>query len=667
MGKPVVLAYGVLACAVTLAAQNLPQQPVFRAGVDLVAVDATVLDRDGRPVSGLKAEDFSVTLDGERRPVRALDYLEFGSAMRSRTTAPMLSNSSAPAGATRGGRVILIVVDDLSARPGQMTSLRVAAGHMLATIDPEDLVGVATTSGLGPLVMPTRDRASVASALASRSLVGRNDDSLPQLYVSVPEAIDIDRNVSHSFAPDRGYDLTIQTTFARVVRRECFDPVLDPKAPAGDDGVCTNRVIGAAKFLVKHTATRAAEQIEAYTRLIDGLSRAPAPRLVIALSAGVAVGTDTGNLQELEPISLAAAKAGVQLYALTEVQDAAEMTDANPERGRARREEEVFLNSGVQTIAAVTGGEAFKVVGQADRFFARIVSETSGIYQLGVEAPAALPDRGFLDVKISVNRPGLIVRSNVHALVPAPVAAAVPTGDDALRARLAAGGASIAVPIAIATTLRRDPGATSQVQLGLNVHVPGTVPGPITTMFAVVDDDGRMVAQGRKQMPGPADAGYQFSVPMSLAPGHYHVRVAASDAVGNIGSVEQPLSASLPRFAGLVTSDLLASWSGGDRVPYALALETLPDEAQSLQVSLELYPDDPRARGDVSVRFALVADGETGSLVERELIPNGTGAIRTAAASLPTDQLAPGRYTIRATVLSAGDPIGTVSSAIRKK
>jgi hypothetical protein len=40
--------------------QGGAQTPQFRAGVDLVEVDVTVLDRDGRPVTTLSAADFEV-------------------------------------------------------------------------------------------------------------------------------------------------------------------------------------------------------------------------------------------------------------------------------------------------------------------------------------------------------------------------------------------------------------------------------------------------------------------------------------------------------------------------------------------------------------------------------------------------------------------------------
>ena len=60
------------ACLSTAAAQpaRTPHAAqTFRSGVDLIEVDVRVLDRDRRPIIGLQAADFSVTVDGESRAV----------------------------------------------------------------------------------------------------------------------------------------------------------------------------------------------------------------------------------------------------------------------------------------------------------------------------------------------------------------------------------------------------------------------------------------------------------------------------------------------------------------------------------------------------------------------------------------------------------------------
>src|SRR5689334_4996477 len=56
-------------------APQAPQPPVFRAGVELVTVDVTALDSNGRQVMDLGAADFQVEIDGDRRQVASAEYV----------------------------------------------------------------------------------------------------------------------------------------------------------------------------------------------------------------------------------------------------------------------------------------------------------------------------------------------------------------------------------------------------------------------------------------------------------------------------------------------------------------------------------------------------------------------------------------------------------------
>ena len=440
----------VCACFLTAVAVGAQQAPVFRTGVDLVAVDVVVVDRDGAPVRGLAAADFTVTLEGQRRPVEAVNYLEFGAAsVPPVEAAPSRTTTNDPArqpAASRGVRTIVFLVDDLSAKPTQGKALRVAAERVLASLDPTDLVGVANTSGLGPVVNPTRDRAAVAMALASKGLTGRDDDTTAPFYITVPEAMEI----------ERGMPLD---TLRNVAQRECAILDIAPE-------VCPELVAGAGRRLARYAVHRAASQIASYLTVIRALRAAPAPRVVIALTSGLATGTDKSVAEELAPITRAAAESGVLFYAVTELGDPTDASEMSVgagclppciDRPAARRDESNFLTTGVQTLATAAGGEAFRAVGQPDRFLSRVLSETSGIYRLGVTSLSSPTPGRFLNVKVTVNRPGLTVRANRHALVPAMSAAAPPSVDDLLREKIAQGGVGFGVPIALATALRRDP------------------------------------------------------------------------------------------------------------------------------------------------------------------------------------------------------------------
>jgi len=65
-----IIASAIMWCA-ALALSFAQQPPTFRTNLDLVQIDVSVLDKRRRPVLCLTADDFTVTIDGERRPVVA--------------------------------------------------------------------------------------------------------------------------------------------------------------------------------------------------------------------------------------------------------------------------------------------------------------------------------------------------------------------------------------------------------------------------------------------------------------------------------------------------------------------------------------------------------------------------------------------------------------------
>ncbi|HKW01529.1 MAG TPA: VWA domain-containing protein [Vicinamibacterales bacterium] len=646
MRRPALTSTALLVFAAALAAQQTPQQPVFRGGVDLVTLDVTVIDKDGKPVRGLKPEDFVVTLEKQPRPVRALDFLEFGSAAGSTADARQTTNQAGQAQpARRGGRAIVILFDDLSYKPGITgKGLLVAAERMIGTFDVDDLIGITTTSGLGPTVNPTRDRAAVLAALHDKKMIGRNDNITAPFYIAVDEAIEIDRDFPRE-------------TLDAVAGRECGELGIQVD-------VCKYMVAAAGRAYAQQITHSTAMQLAAFQTLMGLIKNAPAPKVIIALSAGVAIGTELDLQRQLAPLGRAAAENGVQFYAMSELPDLVDLSERTQARAAARVQEGRFLNSGAQTVAENAGGTAFLVVGQADRFFKRIEAETSGFYRLGVEAPVLTDKHRYLATKVSVKTSGATVRVNREALLAAVAPEAVPIAEQ-LKTTLAQGGVAFGVPIALGTAQRRDP-SSSALQLGVNVQVPSSVPGPLIAMYGLVNEAGEIKQAGRRDVPVPNPGeDYLLAFPVPIESGRYRVRFVIADAKGNIGSVEHGVTAGLAHFGSFSVSDLFTMWAGADRQPRFLALERLPEGAATVGASLELYPDAANPP-EVVVRFTLTALGSETALIEREITPELVGATRQAIAELPVDDLQPGAYVIHAAVVEAGTVTGTVTSTIRK-
>src|SRR5687767_864893 len=96
-------------------APQSPQQPTIRSVVELVLVDVQVTSKDGTPMQALTADQFEVTIDGKKRPVVNVDFIEFGKSNGPPTLAPgMVPAGTSLNALAREGRVIVIGIDQSS-------------------------------------------------------------------------------------------------------------------------------------------------------------------------------------------------------------------------------------------------------------------------------------------------------------------------------------------------------------------------------------------------------------------------------------------------------------------------------------------------------------------------------------------------------------------------
>jgi VWFA-related protein len=646
-----------------LAAAQSGQRPVFRGGVTLVTVDATVLDHDGQPVPGLTAADFEVRFNGKVQAVRTIDY-EQRAAGASAVTAQGLSAGSrqvSNASPKAEPRVFVVLVDDLSYAPGQGKVLFAAASRFVAGLPAGDLVGLATTSGPGA-VNPTTDRAAVEAGL--QRVVGTFAD--PRQFgshdynVGITESLDIAQGDS--------------TALKNVIARECFHGSTTQTTATGDimtamsSSDCASAVYAQALRTAAFTRVTTGRQLAACLATINALAQAPGVKHLVVLSNGLGLPRDATGV---DPVARAAAAARVQVNVIVaepnpDIRDTGALDPANPTNGGAtqlRRDDDRALMNGLQTVADMSGGTFFEVIGAADPFFQRVAAASSAVYRLGIAPPADAPPGTDYALSVRVHRSGLTVHANRHAVVPGPAAVVPP--DEQLRQSIATGAAHYAVPIALGTALRRDP-ASQQVQIAVNVQMPASEKGPLTAMFGLVDAAGGVKSGQRILQPpeGGGDYFVSFAVPVSA--GTYRVRFAVADADGKVGSVESNVIAQLPKVGPFAASDLLTSWMDDNDQTRFLAVEALPPTAVAVNVSLELYPPSGAPSPDVNVHYTVTLAGQSAPVMERDAaIETADGAIH-ADTRFPADVLAPGLYTIRAAVLVGGKQVGSTTTTFRK-
>lgn len=109
------VALGFLVALAASAGAAPPQAPTFPAGIDLVRIDAVVLDGDGHPVKGLTAADFEVLENGKRREVASFETIDVrpqpspGPAAQTTPEAESMPRVLLP----EEGRAVLVYFDDI--------------------------------------------------------------------------------------------------------------------------------------------------------------------------------------------------------------------------------------------------------------------------------------------------------------------------------------------------------------------------------------------------------------------------------------------------------------------------------------------------------------------------------------------------------------------------
>ena len=121
------------------------QLPPFSSRIDLVEVDAVVLDGEGHVVTGLSADDFQI--------------LEDGQVMSIATFVPITDDGASE---KDGSRFVVLLLDDLIAEPARTTSIKAIARMFVRRMTPNDVIAVVYVNGSA-----TTTSSDPASALAS--------------------------------------------------------------------------------------------------------------------------------------------------------------------------------------------------------------------------------------------------------------------------------------------------------------------------------------------------------------------------------------------------------------------------------------------------------------------------------------------------------------------
>lgn len=375
-----------------------PQPPKIRSGVELVAVDVHVVDRNGNPLADLKREDFEVAIGGRVRRVLSAQLVSYAPGA---TAAAPAADAPQPAGgetAPRPRRMYVLAVDEHSLHISNAVAAVKAGERFIDRLQPDDLVGLyAYPTGTARHDL-TNDHASVRRAIAG--ITGLYDEQTSRFNLSPTEAIDIASN-------DRDAVMT-------VLRRECG---------TGAMGCTQTDIRNEAISMTGGLEMRVSQSVGGLRALVRSLGAIPGRKTLVMVSGGL-ISTDRGTgranmTAEISGLGREAAEANLSVFALHLDWSFLEAVSGRRGLRLSYFRDSNMAATGLEMVAGTAGGSVFRVQGTSpDAAFDRVLRETSAHYLLGIDVAAEDRDGSAHAIRVKVKRRGATVRSRTSVIIP---------------------------------------------------------------------------------------------------------------------------------------------------------------------------------------------------------------------------------------------------------
>ncbi len=648
----------IASIALPLHAQTPAPQATFRGGTDLVQVDISVLDNKRHPVRGLKAEDFTIFEDGQRREIQAFTEVNLPDRVQSRDAAwtrdvpaDVVTNQTG----REEGRLVIILLDrTIPLGEPTITAKRIATAA-INQLGPGDLGAVVSTSN-GAVQNLTSDHTRLLRAIGQSDLSTDISDEAKEIEASVFALTARSWSTLNDGRCQCG--LCVLETITRVAdavqgstgRRKVLlfigsDLLLQTADPAGapsNDVGCGNRLKDARA--VMFTAVDRAH-LTVHSLDPSGLANFTAtsrPSSTLRPGSG--------------PNGAAIAAAGIG--------------------DNLRRQ------GNLEVLPDRTGGRAVMNTNGPDLSVPEIFRESDSYYLIGFRPADTAATGKFHQITVKTTRRGLDVRARsgytaASAASPAPSATTNTLSEpvrDALTGLLPAGSTAIDLNAA-AFAIPRTQKSTVALTIGVSAFASPPAGGngssrgtPLEIVATAFDPSGRPkgIARQMLELSWPSSAAsseHRFDAlsRIDLAPGEYELRVAVSGA-GRTASVFSYVT--VPPFAAapLSLSNIVVAAPGGTlTAPKDFLSTVLPvvptarrefARADRFAAFFRIYQGTDRQDplGPVELQSTIADAGDRIVATETRTLDTGQFANGRAADSyvvLPLATLAPGDYLLK--------------------
>jgi VWFA-related protein len=636
--------------------QQPGQPPVFKASIDLIHLDVSVLDKDRHPVRGLKASDFTITQDGSPQAVAAFSAVDVPAnppkpaIWSGRAAADVQSNEGMD---DPQGRLFVLLIDDAMLPPvvSAVDSARTVAKKFLDRITPSDRVAV-VFSASGRNQGFTGDRARLVAAIDSlktghaNHLMGWETAADPATIGAGPARVDDagnafkaasmevpgpqgDPDIPFRAASMQTLESVAETLISAPDRRKALIFVspglsLDKSSvsiPVHNDVTVSHAIRDAHRQLTEELTGlfRRMQHANVTIYSIDPCGQGGFEQYVLAAAAGIpalrVAAPDPNDPGAAGPPN---ARVPISDPAFNWLNPGYQV----PSPDQLSKHVSILTRDFLEEVAGNTGGRAIVNTNAYDEGLDEIFAENSSYYLLGYQQPPGQKPGSNHAISVKVNRPDVFVRTRSGYAVDEPPKppkkgkAVEPVSP--LDTSIAGAIPNAAFPMRVAAAPFMIPGQKNPtITMAIGLTQP---PVSARTTYTMDIQVNAYSVDGRTRLVGHRDNATATLVPtaskdrpqydllsaIALPPGRYELRISAHRPLDNVdGSVYADVE--VPDF----TAPLAVSGVVVDAVPSGAVAPI-----NAFDRFLPVVPTSNRefkAFQDVSV-FLRVYQGGTGSL-----------------------------------------------------
>jgi hypothetical protein len=315
------------------------------------------------------------------------------------------------------------------------------------------------------------------------------------------------------------------------------------------------------------------------------------------------------------------------------------------------------MQAGLESLAGVTGNPIIRLAGESDRLMSQLVDATSAYYVATFDIDPAERKGSAYRVEMKIARDGAKAHARQYVTFERDGAG---KSSSSLKDLIKVAEGARELPLRAAGFAARETGSDRLKVVALLEPRDRTT---TLTEAAVVlfDSAGKLTAQWT------ADAAMLGRSPavggLLVRPGTYRMRVAAIDAEGRRGTVDQSVRAELvPAGTSSLSALLLGSRTVDGFVPRLLYGR---DDAMAVGY-VEVYNVPPEAPIGSAIELAASADGPALATGTMGMASATRGDMRILMGSVPISALPPGDYVVRLSVSVGDQAIGRVLHTLRK-